>query len=260
MSAINTTATLFNVPQLKVYALNRGRGRYRHSFGGPPRHAGITPEGGTEPLHLVYTLDLNDPRLGITFPRTRKLPLYYGFVYDGGGVSYQVISEEEIQIVKMESLTSFENYPYKKYPAEFPRHSVSLRRLPFNPKEIEDVQEYSGVFGFDWVAKEDRSEMYQALVQELKHRYDHEQLRPPQTLSEMTRFFYRPFAQGRPAPFCPNSKCPRYNRGKPMLVLAVIEGEPIRGIHLWGKDNDDVWIIFLICPRCHTIQSYNECT
>jgi len=80
-------AMLFHVPQFKIFAVNEGKSRFQHSFGGPSAHKGTTPRGHKQPLHLLYTLDLHDPAVGLRISGIQNLPLYYGFVYNGAPVA-----------------------------------------------------------------------------------------------------------------------------------------------------------------------------
>src|SRR6266852_5867761 len=146
-------SSLFQVPALKVFGLAAGkRDRFGHTFGGASKHDGVLPKGGKQPLHLLYSLNMDDPKVGVRIPAVRWLPLYHGFVYDGCGLGYRVVSDSKIEILHLDSpLKIPKEFPYKDYPSAFPQFSVKICDTKFNAKDPKQALEYSGIFGFDWV-------------------------------------------------------------------------------------------------------------
>src|SRR5262245_19110586 len=102
------------------------QGSFRHRFGCTPTHRAITPRWSRQPLHLLYTFDTNDPLVPVQVPGVRHLPLYYCFPYNAGAVGYQVVSDNEIKILYMETKQVEPNFPYANYPNEFSETTVSL--------------------------------------------------------------------------------------------------------------------------------------
>src|SRR5688572_21816802 len=103
----------------KVARVTQGTNKqFRHVFGGPSRHKGITPRGCKLPLDLIYTFDTTDPAFVLQIPGIRFLPLYYSFRYNGGACGYQVKSETEIEVLYMESKKAERDFPYANYPSQ----------------------------------------------------------------------------------------------------------------------------------------------
>ena len=134
---------------------------------------------------------------------------------------------------------------------------MRLQPLSFDRKRTQDLVEFSGVFGFGWIPKKEQARFYKLFVKEFERIWGSESS-PPESLARMADFFYGPFVQGRPEMMCPHAKCGNHRKRESMHVLATVQNKPVRGVSLWGSD--EVWLVFLICPRCHTILAYNECT
>src|SRR5262245_45279534 len=76
--------TILDKVNLRHGRVREGGGKYRHSFGGPACHDGVVLRGLGRPAHLLYCFDLKDPRLGLSIPNLRWLPIYYAFRNDEG--------------------------------------------------------------------------------------------------------------------------------------------------------------------------------
>src|SRR5262249_32437184 len=189
---------LFQVPKLKVFGLDAGESdRFGHTFGGPPRHKGIVPRRGKQPVHLVYCLNTADRKVGVKIPGVRWLPLYHGFVYDWCGLGYRVVSDTAIEILHMETLDIPEDFPYENYPSVFPLFPVSVCETTFDASKPGHALTFSGVFGFDWVAKKNRPKMYKFLAKKFRE-FNFEGGDPPDSFEELAKEFEYPFMQGRP--------------------------------------------------------------
>lgn len=247
---------IFQVPRRQIFTLTSGRSPFQHTFGGPPQHLGSKPRG-KQPLHLLHTFDLADPALGMRIRGIQRLPLYYCFVYDGCSLAYQMISDDEIRILGLQSKGTLKDFPFEDYPAEFPRSNIRLKPYPFNPRNFDELRDFHGVFGSSRMPREERARYYRFLASEYRQYHEGP---PPRSLLALDNFFYGPFLQAGYPLDCPNEDCVNHQRMGKMHVLAIVQNEPVRGVYLWGQGHDFVSVIFLICPRCHSLWVGNECT
>lgn len=214
---------------------------FQHLFGGSPTHRGIVPHGNIQPLHLLYTFDTDDPLFPIHIPGIRYLPLYYCFPYNAGAMSYRVVSDDEIQILFMETNHVEHDFPYENYPNEFPAVPVSL--VPISNEENGILTR--SVLTDDWfdiesLPKSDRQFLRQSC-------YPFTQIGGEQRMW-----------QGVPDAYTYNQ---RWHHKELMDVFAVIWNNPVPNVHLWDDEpNDDTQIIFQFCPKCHSIYVCNRCT
>jgi hypothetical protein len=255
---------LFDAPGQKVYLVEPGRrGRFRHSFGGPPRHEGAVPPRRRRPLHLVYSLDLSDPRVGVTIPGIRLLPLYHGFAYQDGDVGYQVLADDRIRVFRLGSRRGRRNSPDKNYPLpEFPRVAVSVEETVFDPSDPEAAAAFIGVFGVDRVPERTRPKLRKLLARWYRRQedlFEGPDEGPPETLEELAQLFDFPFQQGRPDSPCPDPRCENHGKAGSMRVLALVGSSPVPGVALWGESGEGVQLIFEICPLCRAICTSNQC-
>ena len=122
-----------------------------HVFGGPfgltlqpaqtnpvKRIAGIVRSlVGVRPLlHRVLTLDLTDPILRLHIDGLSRLPLVYGFVYDGCRLKYRVTADDAIELLEMNRQARAADWPYADYPEAFAARPFTLK----NDGEIEPAQ------------------------------------------------------------------------------------------------------------------------
>ena len=218
--------------------------KFRHFFGGKPKHKGITPKGCKLPLHLVYTFDTADPAFPLQIPGIRNLPLYYSFPYNAGACGYRVKSETEIEVLYMETKKVERDFPYANYPAEFPERAVRLAPISYD-------QHKSLVY---YLEADDKAVLSDADQQLILQDYHY----PFTQLGGIHRMW-----QGIPTVACPNPSCEYSKYSCFMDVLAVVWNEPHAGVFLWDAetaDGCDVQVIFQICPKCHSIHACNRCT
>ncbi len=254
---------LFDVPRQKVYGIEPGRpGRFLHSFGGPARHRGAVPARCRQPLHLVYTLDLSDRRVGVTVPGVRLLPLYHGFVYENCALGYRVVSDEEIEVLHLPSRRVSKDFPDRDYPREFAPVPVVLRDQKFDRSDPEDILRLVGVFGVDRVPEGARPALRKLLKKEYREYaalFETAEDGTPDTLEGLARPFDYPFQQGRPDSPCPDPRCENHGKASSMHVLALVGSSPVPGVALWGESGEGVQLIFEICPLCRAICTSNQC-
>lgn len=98
---------------------------YKHRFGGPLALKVNGAPPGQPALHRLVTLDLLDPKLP-DLPKTRWLPLLYGFRYDGCRLTYRILSNSAIEIVELSPAASLADWPYADYPEAFPEVTAEL--------------------------------------------------------------------------------------------------------------------------------------
>lgn len=227
--------------------------RFTHTFGGPARHKGTTPLGCELPLHLIYTIDTADPSFPFQLPGIRHLPLYYSFPYNAGACGYRVKSENEIQVLYMETKKLEPDFPYQNYPREFPERRVSLVPLTYEQHKtlvyyLEADKEGLNAEDREWITEEMRYPFTQ--------------------IGGIHKMW-----QGIPNVACPNRDCSNSKYNCFMEVFAVVWNEPHKGIFLWehpepkrylwqkeGSFYCDVQVIFQICPKCFSIHACNRCT
>ncbi len=180
---------------------------------------------------------MDDPKVGVSIPAVRWLPLYHGFVYDGCGLGYRVVSDSKIEILHLDSpLKIPKEFPYKDYPSAFLQFSVKICDTKFNAKDPKQALEYSGIFGFDWVPESNRAKMYKFLAKEFRaDQWMDPPPEPPESFEELAKQFERPFMQGRPNSKCPNSKCLNHAVAGKMHILALVMDKPAPGVSLWGE-------------------------
>lgn len=215
---------------------------FDHWFGGPPVHTGVRFRNSATPLHLVYSLDLRDPAVGVTWPLAPRLPLYYGFRFDGAQCGYRVVNEHRITLLT-EPGRLCDDFPYANYPREFPRIRVRTSPLQYEDAKLmlfcDAFSRYS--LGTPECALSARDN---ARLQRLGHPFS--QVGEPMWLM-----------QGRPHSACPDPKCrSRYPSWK-METIAVVCDTPAPGVSLWG--GNCVQVVFELCTRCGAILASNQC-
>ena len=94
-----TTPAIYHRGVLLRTALTDDRSESAHWFGGALDLKIEGPPHGPHPLHRIVTLDLGDPRIGVSaLANLRHLPLVYGMRFDGFDVDYVVESDHSIRI------------------------------------------------------------------------------------------------------------------------------------------------------------------
>ncbi|GDY21705.1 hypothetical protein LBMAG56_30520 [Verrucomicrobiota bacterium] len=217
--------------------------RFRHVFGGPAKHKGVTPKGCKQPLHHLYTFDTADPAFPVQIPGIRFLPLYYSFPYNAGACGYRIKTETEIEVLYMETKKVERDFPYPDYPSQFPKLRVHLAPISYE-------QHKSLVFyleaGIEALSDADRK----FIAKDCRY--------PFTQLGGIHRMW-----QDIPEVACPNPLCEYSKYECFMDVFAVVWNEPHPGIFLWDRETAagcDVQVIFQICPKCYSIHACNRCT
>ena len=208
---------------------------FRHRVGGPSSVSGTIPSQGPAPIHHVMTLDLADSRVPFAQPGLRELPLFHPFQYDGSNLSYRVLNDTSIEIVKQPARGFSESFPYESYPSVFPLFSIALS----------DRIEISKYFLDPFLKKQGKSELKQAKSE-------------GRILEDIDRIaLIEGLMQGPPNTNCTNPACDK----EPMKLITVLHGDLIPGVHFWSNDEygPEVDVTFEYCPKCFTIHTQNQC-
>ena len=112
------------------YFLNPTSTNSRHSLCGPHSLVGaVSPNTGL-PLLLVATLDLSDPRVGISGAKVGLIHLLYSWTcgISDGELTYRE-SNQGIELLEYTKGPRQSDFPYENYPVFFPRIEVELEAL-----------------------------------------------------------------------------------------------------------------------------------
>ncbi len=80
----------------------------------------------------------------------------------------------------------------------------------------------------------------------------------PETDDEYDDAFSSPFMQGKPNNKCLNPACQNHVAAGHLSVIALMSGEPVKGVHTFGRWGDDVTLVFELCAKCNTINVSNQ--
>jgi hypothetical protein len=111
----------------KVRVADFGAKTRPYRFGGPLALEVRGTGGKALTLHRVLTLSVSDPLVGFAIRGVAELPLVYGFVHDGCRLKYRMISDGQIEMLESPAALPSADWPYSKYPAEFPEKQFGLR-------------------------------------------------------------------------------------------------------------------------------------
>ncbi len=101
------------------------QGVYHHRMGGICRHRVEGNSTGNPNLHLLVTLDANDPKLELP-SSLGELPLLYGFTYDGCELAYTVLPNGVVRVDRLMPNRPSDDWPYPDYPAALPEIPFDL--------------------------------------------------------------------------------------------------------------------------------------
>jgi hypothetical protein len=243
----------------RIAAATSGRSRYGHTFGGPHDRRGTSREDCNGILiHLLHRLDLTDPAVPLAIPGVRWLPLYYCFDFRVNDLGYRLISDQELVTffpTDDPNVTKKESWPDDDYPREFPRSGIKVADHAYDPTDLEDAYRWSGVFGIGKLSKRDQA----AARRRVAELMDGLGLGVPETEQEFDEALCSPFMQAKPDSSCLNPECANGDKKGQLIPIALMPAEPVKGVHLFGRWGGGVQLIFLMCPRCHTIRVTNQC-
>ena len=205
-----------------------GQSRYQHTFGGPI--GDIAPKLANEPIHVLYTLDLQDPLLHFLGIDSPVLPLIFPLTVDGAEISYLCTPDGGVKLLGKKLGPRAKDWPAPNYPAAFPKTPVLVRALGYEEYRTAVFRYQMRYIG--WLREDD-----QKLLKALGDPFT--QLGGIQEMP-----MGEPFSRE-----CPNPGC-----GGRLWDLASIQGEPVPGVSLW--DGYDCLLVYFICTDCRAIHAY----
>jgi hypothetical protein len=225
------------------------RSTFEHRFGGSATLRGYcfdTPE----PLHLIYTLDQNDPLCPTYLKGYRFLPLFYPLRYSGG-CTYR-IDGDKITIVGPRYLTA--KYQPWEAPPEFIEASAAFQPYAYDATSAEDVMAWKAVFGWDSLDADRKQQALQ--IAKRTSDIDPSTHAPEDTWTyEQTvdACYTSPFVQGPPSSHCQNKSCGSWD-----ARVIALQDEPVDRELIWpDKFTQTFWTF---CPHCHCIEAESYCT
>lgn len=103
-------------------------GTYAHWFGNTNSFSIKNPPK-TGAVHQLLDLDLRDPALGLAECGLARLPLYYGFQFEGDDALEYIFGEQgEIEILILNEASYCASWPYAGYPKSFPKKPFTLTK------------------------------------------------------------------------------------------------------------------------------------
>jgi hypothetical protein len=254
-SALNT----FLFGGQRIASATSGQSHYGHTFGGPHDRKGTSREAcGGILIHLLHRLDLMDPAIPFAIPGIRWLPFYYCFDFRANDLGYRLISDDALVTFFLEDdphVTDHEEWPDENYPKEFARSRIEIVKVDYDSTDLEDAYRWAGVFGIGKLSKRDQAAARKRVAELL----DGLGLDVPETEKEYDQALSSPFTQGKPDSPCLNPKCSNRNKRGRLTPIALMPGEPVKGVHIFGRWGGGVHLIFCMCPKCYTIRVSNQC-
>lgn len=242
----------------RIEIARTGSSRNGHTFGGPPDRTGASRDNSKGVLlHLLHRLNLRDPRIPFTIPGFAWVPLYYCFDFRVNELGYRLTSDESMEVYfpkRERNVSRDESWPYEDYPLQFPRAQIKLSGLKYDPTDLEDAFHWAGIFGIDKLSSRQQAAAKRRAAK------DSELMTGvlPDSEAEFREALSLPFPQGRPIDLCLNPGCPNRRREGQLEVVAMIPGEPVKGMHIFGPDFDHVIVIVLKCPKCNAFRVSNQ--
>lgn len=186
----------------------------------------ISPNSGL-PLLLVASLDLTDPRPGITDHRLKTLHLLYSWTcpISDGEFTYRE-TDSDVQVLKYTAGPPHEDFPYDKYPASFPRITAQLQQV-------------------------DRHEQF--IIRALNRRENDSILREeqfPHLATPRSQVGGEPRLMQWPLP---QRTCPECGEAMPLLAAIGDVNGTSRGF----TGNPFVQLIYFFCVPCGAVTTYN---
>jgi hypothetical protein len=267
-------SVLFNRERAEAYELSEDvepEKNYRHTFGGKARHEGTVPPECDRPVHLFYSPNLSDPRIGIRFAERslKRLPLYYALGNLGGPFRYRVVSGSRIELFCQPYPTKFRAGIMKHYPRPFSSVPVAFTANIYDPNDPRDVWNYGGVLGIGTLTDPQKAALRQRLDEWLREKLDRSLLEgyelataegePEPPLEELVGD-YTPFTQGMPQERCPNPACEGHKKKTPLPVLLYLEPDPGDDFYRSIAGGDGGQLIWMVCPKCASVVVENPCT
>src|SRR5207248_3252713 len=97
------------------------KGPFGHRFGGPAEYSGLAAYKRQPPVHLLFRLNMTDPRVGVTLPGVNWLPLLCAIRYGACDLGYRVLSDDAVRILHQSETKAWKDFPSADYPAALPK-------------------------------------------------------------------------------------------------------------------------------------------
>lgn len=266
-------ATILDKANLRHGFLFEGADKYRHSFGGPPRHDGVVLPVLGLPAHLLFCFNLKDPQLGLHIPSLRWLPIYYAFANDEGEFCYRVPSDDRIEILEKPFRSRLDKDTvafYDSFPPHFRKRKMAVQLSDYDPKDPDELAQYGPVFGAGHLTETEKL----AVKREIEENYtgmifDLTGGEPPySSLEELIGNLGGGvlFPQGFPQRCCPSRECRNHRKFGQLMFWMLIEPEEeeddadLQQVYQSIAGADSGRLQVLICPLCHSICVNNVCT
>ena len=215
------------------------------------------------PLLLIADLDCTklqaseDAKL---FRSLARLPLYYCWRCCAEHLTYLIIDEKRLKVLRNEGKCQGEHFPYEKYPASFPRRPVSLEPIEDAVGKLlavyQEVDKY-------WLSNADRRLIAQRIACLRHSGFSRDDVNRHQIGGLL------PLIQGHESVSCPNAKCKAHESfeagyGSQMKELAVVCNDPRSGLPMVETSEGPNWnewvqVVFWVCEECLAIAASNRC-
>jgi len=256
-------AHLFNRVEAAVYFVTPGkRSKWGHTFGGLPSHRGtVLPVG--PPLHLFFTLNLTDPRVGLRLPRRKWLPFFYPFRNIHGEFAYRVVSDGRVEVLSKPYSAAYladesEWFHWPGFPRGCRRRSAGLeKKQDYDVHDPEDVYWLGCIFGVAALSASEKEAAKERLENWYRESFESE-MNSFDSLDELAAESSGFLVQGLPRSKCPNRKCRNHKRpGSMEVVLTIIADE---GDSFAAEIGDTGQLIYEVCRICGSVFVHNQCT
>ena len=224
---MDTSALLSHSPVGYFITASKSDASSAHSLCGDQSIRGaISPNSGL-PLLLVASLDLTDPRLGITDPRLKTLHLLYSWTcpISDGEFTYRE-TDSGVQVLKYTAGPPHKDFPYDKYPPSFPRITAQLQQVDQHEQSI--------------IRALNRRENDPILLEE----------QFPQLATPRSQVGGEPRLMQWPLP---QRTCPECGEAMPLLAAIGDENGTSRGF----TGNPFVQLLYFFCVPCGAVTTYN---
>jgi hypothetical protein len=258
-------AMLFNPTEVEGYELDLDNedGDFEHLAGGDVNYTGAIPEGCRKSVHLFFTLDLADPRVGVEITGLDELPLFYALGNCGGPFCYRALPGFQIQLLSQPYPKQYRAGILKDYPDPFPPSVFDLEPIGYDPHNPEDVYSYGGVLGIAGLSARDQKKLRKELERFYRENLDlpllDEDDDPDMTLEEIAEA-HTPFPQGMPREKCPNPECANHTASDPLPVLLFLRPDKRDTFYDRIAGADSGQLLFQVCHQCGSVVVTNPCT
>jgi hypothetical protein len=155
-------------------------------------------------------------------------------------MSYRVRSDDEIEILDIETTEPILDCPYPEFPQSFDLLPIKVE--PITYQEQRDIT-------MSWFVHL-HPEIYKAFPVDEIQRF--KTLGYPVTrIGRIHDLLQRP--RGEP---CPNPGCRNHGEKYSLDTIATIPEKPLKDLDLWRGDGSPIQIVYEICKLCGSIRTY----